>query len=63
MCEFCSEISEWNNINWDKEVIIAYSKTFKNFNILIPDGPHEGTAINEVKYCPFCGEKLVWKGE
>lgn len=67
MCDFCSNILECDNIDWTEsthiKISIAYSKYLKAFHILIIDEPHGGISIPDIKYCPFCGEKLVWKGK
>ena len=64
MCDFCSHIVEDSEVGWDDSTLITYDRKFNMFSIEIGTGdPYDGAILQDVNFCPYCGEKLIWKGE
>lgn len=69
MCSFCSNIPDDSSVGWmgDERVknnLITYDTELKKFYIQVASGdPYETGILEDVKFCPYCGEKLSWKGD
>ena len=64
MCSFCSNIPDDSSVGWIKNNLITYDPEFKKFYIqVVSDDPYETGILENAKFCPYCGEKLSWKGE
>lgn len=64
MCEFCSRILDDSGVGWIDDDLITYDPKFKRFYIQVASAdPYDTGILEDVKFCPYCGEKLSWKGE
>ena len=64
MCDFCNHIVEDSEVGWIDDNIITYDRKFDEFSIQTAAGdPYDTGILQDVKFCPYCGEKLIWKGE
>lgn len=55
MCNFCERILDDKKVGWIDNNVIAYDQKFNQFNI-------QGI-LQDVKFCPYCGEKLQFRKE
>lgn len=65
MCEFCKRILDDAEVGWVDNNIITYDRKFDQFDIQTAAGdPYDTGILQDVKFCPYCGEKLKYsKGE
>ncbi len=63
MCNFCNHIVEDSDAGWHDSNIITYDRKFNTFSIEAATGdPYDASILQDVNFCPYCGEKLIWKG-
>lgn len=61
-CDFCNRIYDDSDVAWVDSNLIAYDKRFKMFDIQLNTAdPFDGAILTDVKFYPYCGEKLRFK--
>lgn len=64
MCSFCEKIYPLSKGGLPDENLITYDEVLDQFDIWAAAGdPYDTGVLQDVKFCPYCGEKLIWKGE
>lgn len=64
MCSFCEKIYPLSKGSLPDENLIAYDEVLDQFDIWVATAdPYDTGILQDVKFCPYCGEKLIWKGE
>lgn len=65
MCNFCERILDYSEVGWLNSNVITYDRKSDQFDIQTAAAdPYDTSILQDVKFCPYCGEKLRFaKGE